>query len=65
MSRTTPQAHRLQEPTTGLYYTARPDGEPALTPKPATATAFTTAALAIEYATLRLAGQACEVVRVT
>ena len=57
--------HHLQEPDTGLYYTTRPDGEPALTPRRATATAFHTSALAIEYATLRLAGQACELVRVT
>jgi hypothetical protein len=56
--------HHLQEPATGLYYTQRPDGEPALTPRRAAATAFHTSALAIEYATQRLAGQPCDLVRV-
>ena len=65
MAATSKPQHHLQEPTSGLYYTTRRDGEPALTPKRATATAFHTSALAIEYATQRLAGQATEIVRVS
>lgn len=56
--------HRLQEPETGLYYAALPDGTHGLTPQPRRAVAFHTSALAVEYATARLAGQAAELVRV-
>lgn len=57
--------HHLQEPETGLYYAALHDGTHGLTPAPRKAVAFHTSARAIEYATERLAGQACELARVS
>lgn len=57
--------HHLQDPQTALYYRALPDGTHGLTPKPQQALAFQTSALAIEYATGPLAGQPCELARVT
>ena len=57
--------HHLQEPETGLYYAAHPDGTHGLTPAPRKAVAFQTSALAVEYATERLAGQPCELARVS
>lgn len=57
--------HHLQEPISGLYYAALPDGTHGLTPASRRAIAFHTSAQAVEYATGPLAGQPAELARVT